>query len=115
MRRSLTRHERLRGRQDIENVFHRGSAYRCRGLAMKCSENGLTWSRVLVVSPRSVGKAVRRNRLRRIGKEIFRTIKYAVCDGYDFVFVVYPGDYSFGARRQQFIRVLSDANLLTIL
>lgn len=79
---------------------------------MKCVENGLSWSRVLVVSPRSVGKAVRRNRLRRIGKEIFRTLKHAVHGGYDFVFVVYPGDYSFHARREQFIRVLTEANVI---
>ncbi len=78
---------------------------------MKCSKNGLSWSRVLVVSPRSVGKAVRRNRLRRVGKEIFRTIKHTVLGGYDFVFVVYPGDYSFQERQEQFLRLLSDARV----
>lgn len=64
------------------------------------------------MSPRSVGKAVRRNRLRRVGKEIFRTIKHTILGGYDFVFVVYPGDYSFQERQEQFIRLLSDARVL---
>lgn len=79
---------------------------------MKCRKNGLRWSRVLVVSPRSVGKAVRRNRLRRVGTEIFRTIKHMVLGGYDFVFIVYPGDYSFRDRQDQFIRLLEDARVL---
>ncbi len=33
--------------------------------------------------------------------------------GNDFVFVVYAGDFSFLQRRDQFLRLLSDANALT--
>ncbi|TVR04509.1 MAG: ribonuclease P protein component [Spirochaetaceae bacterium] len=113
MRKSLTRQERIRQKGEVDLVFRTGSTFRCRGLVMRCRPNGLAWSRVLVVSPRSTGTAVRRNRLRRIGKEIFRTIKPMIRGGNDFVFVVYAGDFSFLQRREQFLRLLADANALT--
>ena len=75
-------------------------------------ENSLPHNRVLVVPVKKAGNAVRRNRLRRIGKEAYRRLKPRLAGGFDMAFVVYPGPYRFSDRLDQFERLLRDACVL---
>lgn len=75
-------------------------------------ENALPYNRVLVAPVKKAGNAVRRNRLRRVGREAYRRLKARMATGYDCAFVVYPGDYTFRERLEQFERLLRDARVL---
>ncbi|MFP4012318.1 MAG: ribonuclease P protein component [Spirochaetaceae bacterium] len=112
MSESLTRNERLRRRADIRRVFEQGRSVGCRGLRLRVSENGLPYNRVLVVPPRKAGNAVRRNRLKRVGKEAYRRVKPEMKGGFDCAFVIYPGSYTFHDRIDQVRRLLRDARVL---
>jgi ribonuclease P protein component len=112
MKRSLTKEERLTRRTDIQRVFERGHTVRSTGLLLKALPNELDYGRVLVVPPRKSGTRVQKNRISRVGKEVYRHIKTEIEPGYDLVFVAYPGPYTFGERMAQFRRVLSEAGIL---
>jgi ribonuclease P protein component len=76
-------------------------------------ENALPYNRVVIAPVRKAGNAVRRNRLRRVGREAYRRLKPRLRNGFDLAFVVYPGDATFRQRLEQFERLLRDARLLT--
>lgn len=44
-----------------------------------------------MVVPRKVGKAVKRNRIRRVFREIFRTRRFDIKKNVDLVIRVFPG------------------------
>jgi ribonuclease P protein component len=113
MSESLTRDERLRRQADIRRVFEHGRNYSCRGLRLRIMENALPYNRVVIAPVRKAGNAVRRNRLRRVGREAYRRLKPRLRGGFDLAFVVYPGDFAVRERLEQFERLLRDARLLT--
>jgi len=79
---------------------------------MKMARNGLDYNRVLVVPTRKTGNAVQRNRARRVGKEVYRTLKPRIQPGFDLAFILYPGNFSFQERLDQFSHVLRRAELM---
>jgi len=103
MRESLTRSERLRSRASFTRVFDRpDTTSNCRGAKLVARRNGLETNRFAVTFVRKFGNAVRRNYARRVLKEIYRTSKQDVRGGYDIIVVLYPGDYGYREREQQF-------------
>jgi ribonuclease P protein component len=52
--------------------------------------NGLAHSRIGITTTRRLGKAVTRNRARRLVREAYRTHRKQIPSGLDFVFVVRP-------------------------
>jgi ribonuclease P protein component len=112
MSESLTKDERLRRQAEIRRVFEQGKHFSCRGLRLRIMENGLPHNRVLIAPVKKAGNAVRRNRLRRVGKEAYRRLKPGLAAGFDMAFIVYPGTYTFRDRLTQFERLLRDAHVL---
>jgi ribonuclease P protein component len=112
MRRSLTKEERLREGGAIRRVFHHGTTYKCRGMILKVLPNNVDYNRIVVAPPRKAGSAVVRNRLRRIGKEAYRTQKEIFRNGYDCAFIVFPGDYSFQERQAQVRALFAQADMM---
>lgn len=88
---SLARCERLRGSKDFARIFREGEKVRLQGLTVRWVPNNLPWSRVGTSVGRRFGNAVRRNRAKRILKELYRTRKYLFPKGIDIVFM--PGRY----------------------
>jgi len=70
-------------------VYQQGSTYVCDVLVMKVLRNGSDVTRVGYSVSRKLGKAVRRNRIRRQLKEIVR--RQPVKTGWDAVFIARPG------------------------
>ncbi len=91
MRKSLTKREILRKKSEIKRVFSRGNGVSCEGARLIWIKNGLNLSRILITPTRKFGRAVDRNRVRRLCKEIFRQNKESISWGYDLIFVIYPG------------------------
>ena len=79
----LTRRERLRRRPEFLAVQRRGARSRGRYLTLLGLPNGLDVTRLGVVASRRLGKAVRRNRSKRLARELFRLNKRR--SGFDLV------------------------------
>ena len=105
MRRSLTKSEILRKKDDISRVFKKGKSFYSEGMRLIVLYNGLDYDRFLVIPAKHFGNAVQRNKIRRQAKEVFRLYgerkiigqSEDTGKGRDVVLVVYPGkvsDYS---------------------
>lgn len=81
--------ERLRSSKDFSRIFARGKIIRSSGLTVRWLPNLLPFSRMGVSVGRRFGNAVKRNRARRILKELYRTGKFLFPHGVDLVFM--PG------------------------
>lgn len=68
----LTDRERLRRRPDFLRVQERGVRARGRYMTIIVRANGLDVSRLGVVATRRLGGAVRRNRSKRLARELYR-------------------------------------------
>lgn len=84
-------HHRLRSPVDFERVYKAGKRSGDNLFAVNALANELGFARLgMSVSARTVGNAVRRNRLRRIIREVFRE-RHAALPGVDFVVTSRPG------------------------
>lgn len=72
MIRTLARRDRIRRRPEFLKVQRSGVRRRGRYLTMLGLPNGRDASRLGVVAPRRLGGAVRRNRFKRLVRELFR-------------------------------------------
>ncbi len=64
---------------------------RLKGLTVRWVPNSLPWSRIGTSVGRRFGNAVRRNRVRRVLKELYRTRKGQFPQGIDMVFMPQRG------------------------
>jgi ribonuclease P protein component len=102
MRRNLTRDERIGSSSDFKNIFASAATSSCRGAKIFFIQNGREYNRIGITLRKKYGNAVQRNYARRIMKEIFRNNKDAIKLGFDVILIIYPGDYSFRDREEQF-------------
>ena len=84
----LRKVERLLERAQFRRTQSRGRRQGSPRLVVYAKPNGLAWSRVGITTSRKVGKAVRRNRWRRLVREAFRRNKAALPRGFDLVVIV---------------------------
>ncbi len=99
MRRSLTKTQIIRKKDEIDRIFKQGKRFSCEGMRLISLNNGLNYDRIIVIPVRHFGSSVERNKIRRRIKEIFRTwdgrlIEGSSDSGIDIVLVVYPGKVS---------------------
>ena len=81
---------RVRKRQDYSAVFESRMRVSRGPLAMHGVLNALGYTRLGLSTPRRVGIAVRRNRIRRLLRESFRLLQHELPAGYDLVLVIRP-------------------------
>lgn len=103
--------ERLKKRGAIRKVFANGKPSACAGAKLFVLENGLPHNRIAFAFSRKFGNAVQRNRARRLGREAYRHIGYALEKGYDMVLLLYPGQDLFAVRQEQLSRLCAKAGL----
>ena len=106
------RKERLKGKDEIREVFSRKKAVSCPGARLFMLCNGLPYNRIAFTFPRKYGNAVERNRSRRLSREAYRLLRNDLRKGYDLVLLAHPGRDAFSVRMNQLSELFSRAGLL---
>jgi ribonuclease P protein component len=76
---------RLRNAAEFRKVYDGGAKRASRSFVLFALRNGLDYSRFGLTTPRKLGKAHYRNRVKRRVREILRTSRAAIPLGFDFV------------------------------
>jgi ribonuclease P protein component len=84
---SFRRHEHLRRTSEFQRVYDRRRSVSDGWLIVYACENGLPYLRLGLSVSRKVGPAPRRNRLRRLYREAFRTTRAEMPVGMDLVLI----------------------------
>lgn len=79
--------ERLKLRRDITLLFKFGKSVQNEDFVIIYRKNGLDYSRIAISVKKKFGKANRRNKLRRLVKECFRTNKEKIASGFDYLII----------------------------
>ena len=79
-------HLRLRKDSDFKNIYRKGKSRATKTLVVYFIKNDLGYTRVGYSISKKVGKAVTRNRIRRLIKENLKDIP-DLKDGYDIIFI----------------------------
>lgn len=101
--------EHLKHKSDISSFFIRNNSI-IRFSGLYCSilgrKNDLPYSRIAVTVKKNKANAVKRNRAKRIIREIFRIEKQSIKSGYDyFIFVNRPYGYSFQIYKEDLMEL----------
>ncbi len=86
----LARWERIRKRQEFLDVTQNGQKYYTPHFIVFLKPNPQGLLRLGVTVSRRVGKAVKRNRVKRLLREFFRLHKYQLPKGHDIVIIAKP-------------------------
>jgi ribonuclease P protein component len=78
---------RLRATSDFERLRREGRAYHHRLMTLSLAPNGLTHNRYGFITGKSLGKAVQRNRARRLLREAVRQLHPHLQPGIDLVLI----------------------------
>lgn len=98
---------RLLRRAEFRRVYEEGQRRSASLCTIFFMPNGLTESRLGVTTPRQLGKAVARNRIRRRLREVFRRHRQDLARGWDIVLNPRPPilQASFGALTRELLRL----------
>lgn len=109
----MQRHLRLRRKQDFARLRQQGRVWRHPFMIVSVTPNALPHNRYGFVTSKSLGKAVVRNRIRRLLREAVREVHGHLRQGYDIAFIARPPivGQPFQAVRQAVYTVLHDAGL----
>jgi len=108
------RKEKLKGRNEIREVFSRRKGTSCSGAKLLMLRNGLSHNRIAFTFSRKFGKAVERNHSRRLSREVYRQLRNELLHGYDLVLLVYPGQDVFSVRMGQMRELFARAGLFNV-
>jgi ribonuclease P protein component len=83
--------ERIRHRQDFQLALRYGTRRHTKHYTVILRPNDLEFSRLGVTVSKSVGNAVKRNRVKRCLREFFRLHKHGLPPSHDFVIIAKKG------------------------
>jgi len=80
---SFPKKERLLKRKDFVNVNQSGRRIKSKNFLIILKKNTFSFSRLGITVSKKIGKAVKRNRIKRLVREFFRLNKSKLPKGYD--------------------------------
>ncbi len=86
----LAKAERL-GSKEIECIFETGFAGKSHFFIARCLPNGLPHGRIAPIVGKKSGKAFRRNKIKRLIRQLYRTHKPSFRVGFDYAFIARAG------------------------
>lgn len=109
---SFSKKKRITKSLEISKLFREGEFFSCSGARLFLRNNGLEFNRIVFTLSRKYGTAVERNRSKRLSRECYRLIQNDLKQGFDFSFLVYPGNDTFLHRKNQLEYLFSKAGIL---
>ena len=109
----IRREERLKRKTDLIRLYRSSLRVGCVGLKILYQENDLEFNRVAFTTSKGFKGAVKRNREKRVGREIYRIRRAGISSGYDLLFIFFPGEYSFSDRQEQLEKLFSKMRIAT--
>jgi ribonuclease P protein component len=88
---SLGKKERIRKNYEFQRVYGQGKKVVSRYFVIYWIESEAPIRRLGVSASRKIGKAVQRNRAKRLAREVFRRNKYCLSPGIDLIMVTRRG------------------------
>lgn len=111
--RRFRKSERIKKTCDINRLFKKGKKEYIFGAKLFFTQNKRNIVRIAFVVSHNFGNAVERNLSKRFCREVFRSFKIRLYEGFDIIFFVYPVEKdSFRLRYGQFEKLCIKANLL---
>ena len=86
----LKAENRLRKRQDFHRIYKRGTSFVASGMVLYIRKNNNAHFRVGFSVSKKVGKAVKRNKVKRRLRHIARNLSASFCQGFDYIFIARP-------------------------
>jgi ribonuclease P protein component len=83
----MLRPDVLRDKRDFDRLYRRGAKIHGKHLVVIFAKNGRRYNRKAFLASKKVGKAVARNRARRLMKEAHRSLAPRIRAGYDLLFI----------------------------
>lgn len=110
----LKNENRLKKNRDFKLVYKRGKSYANRDFIIYQKKNGLNISRIGFSLSKKVGKAWKRNLIKRRLREIIRKNNLLLSAGYDIIIIVRPKikDIEYNAMEKSLLHALKGAGLL---
>ncbi|MDD5680533.1 MAG: ribonuclease P protein component [Candidatus Omnitrophica bacterium] len=114
---SFKKTSRLRNSFEFRRVREKGASFRDKTFGITVLKNDTGNNRLgLSISRSAVRLATRRNRLKRLIRELFRTNKNKIKDGrYDIVFYVkrpLPDNFDYNGARENLLALMKKAKIL---
>ncbi len=108
--------ERLIKTGDFRKVYKDGRSFKKEFVSLRISPNTLPVNRIgFSISSKSIRKAYRRNRIRRLFREVYRKNKMAVKKGFDMALVIRrdPGEsFSYNDAQNIYLNLSKEAGIL---
>jgi ribonuclease P protein component len=83
----MLRPDVLRRKKDFDRLYRKGIRIHGKYIVVIFAKNDMGFNRTAFLASRKVGKAVQRNRARRLMKEAFRGLSAELVQGYDVLFI----------------------------
>jgi ribonuclease P protein component len=87
MNETLSPQERIRNKKEFSHLYQKGSRYRGKYFNLIYISNDLSFSRMAVVISKKVGNAVKRNKIKRQMRTLFRRNKDLLQGSFDILII----------------------------
>lgn len=105
----------LNKNKDFNRLYTKGKSFVSSSLVIYVLKNRVGYTRIGITTSKKIGKAVDRNRARRVIRESYRTVQPCIKNGFDFVFVARKktAHVKCAVVLNAMKNLLKDANVLT--